>query len=98
MLGYFTAQNGPSSSAGSVYLGVLAWAGVTCVATAGGVRIFRLGSAPTLRGLAAAAAGLYYWFASAAIAARVGAAGPGTAAFTRCPGYTPGGGPGIGAI
>lgn len=81
VLGYFTARNGPLGSAGSVYLGIAGWAGGSYLATTVAVRAWNVSSAAAIRALAAAAAGLYYWFASAAFAARLGVGGFGTTAL-----------------
>jgi hypothetical protein len=81
VVGYFTASNGPLRSAGAVYLGAAAWALASFLTTAAVTQAARLTSAGALRGLAAAAAGLYYWFASDVMATRLGIAGGGTAAL-----------------
>jgi hypothetical protein len=64
VIGYYTTQDGPLASAGSVYLNVAVWALGSYLAAGLLVRLFRLGAARAMVLLAAVAAGLYYWFAA----------------------------------
>lgn len=78
---YYTTADVSLGGAGAVYLHVLIWAAVSYVLVTAAVRVFNLGAGPTLTVLAAAAAGLYYWYASPIVAETLGAAVVGTAAL-----------------
>jgi hypothetical protein len=62
--GYDLTQDGPLSSAGTVYLTVAAWAVLSYLTTYVVARVFRLSATVSMRLLAVAAIGLYYWFAA----------------------------------
>jgi len=81
VVGYSTATNGPLASAGGVYLRVVAWAAASYLVTAVVVLMWKPTWARALRSLAAAAAGLYYWFTSVVVATRVGGGSVGTTAL-----------------
>jgi hypothetical protein len=73
VMGYYTTADGPISSAGSVYLNVAAYAVisyaiVTAVTMFAGVE-FQV----VLPTLAAAAVGIYYWYAAPLMAEALGA-------------------------
>jgi len=78
VLGYYLLENVPLRAAGTVYLEVVLWAGASYLVTLAAASAFDLRAANTIRGLGAAAAGIYYWFASAVIASWVGAGDAGT--------------------
>ena len=73
VLGYFTTVDGPLASAGSVYLRVGGWAGLSYLLAAAAVLSFKIPAARVFPTLGALAAGLYYWFAAPKLAAAVGA-------------------------
>lgn len=64
VLGYYTTQDGPLATAGSVYLHIAVWALASYLATVLLVWLFRASAIRAMVVLAAAAAGLYYWFAA----------------------------------
>ncbi len=64
VLGYNLTQDGPLATAGSVYLDIAVWALASYLATILLVRLFRASAMRAMVVLAAAAAGLYYWFAA----------------------------------
>ena len=68
VVGYYTTQDGPLATAGTVYLTIAAWAGGSYILTQLVVRAFRIRSALAIPALAAVAFALYYWFAAALIA------------------------------
>jgi hypothetical protein len=72
VLGYFSTENGPLSTAGGVYLEVFAYAAAGYLGVAALCGMFRLGIDATLTVLAALAVGTYYWFAAPASAAYLG--------------------------
>lgn len=72
VLGYFLTENGPITSAPSVYLEVFGAAAASFGVVAVLNGIFRITPARMLTGLAAAAAGIYYVFAAPATAAYLG--------------------------
>lgn len=78
VLGYYTATDGPLSSAGTVYLTVAGWAAASYGVTAVVTRVFDLDWAPAVRWLAAVAVSIYYWYAAEVITKRLGLLGPGT--------------------
>ena len=67
VVGYYTTQDGPLSTAGAVYGHVAIWALASYLATVVLVRAFNTNAGRTMVLLAASAAGLYYWFAAATI-------------------------------
>jgi hypothetical protein len=69
VVGYYTTQDGPLSSAGAVYLTVFGWALASWVITAAVVRVGGLSAARITPILAGLAVGLYYWFAAPLLAA-----------------------------
>lgn len=64
VVGYYTTQDGPWTAAGSVYLHVAVWVLGSYLATVLLVWLLRASAARAMAVLAAAAAGLYYWFAA----------------------------------
>ena len=78
VIGYYTTTDVLLASAGTIYLSVMTWAGVSYLLTALAVRILNVSVALALTILAAGAAGLYYWFAAPIIASTLGVAGVGT--------------------
>ena len=67
VIGYYTTPDGPLASAAFVYGWILLWSLASYVVTLALVELFLLEAAQITTLLAAAAAGLYYWFASRAI-------------------------------
>jgi nitrite reductase (NADH) large subunit len=67
VIGYYTTQDGSWASAGSVYLNVAMWAAISYVTTLIVVSTMKANAARTMTVLAAAAIGLYYWYAAAAV-------------------------------
>ena len=67
VVGYYTTQDGPLATAGAVYTNVALWALGSYLATVVLVRLFDTGVSRAMVVLAAAAAGLYYWFAAVTI-------------------------------
>lgn len=76
--GYFLTQDGPAGSAGGVYLTVGAWSLGSYLATTLAVYVLDLSAPIATALLAAIAAGLYYWFASATVVAELGMPGAAT--------------------
>lgn len=64
VVGYNTTQDGLLATAGSVYLHIGVWALASYLATVLLVWLFRVSAVRAMVVLAAAAAGLYYWFAA----------------------------------
>ncbi len=77
IVGYYTTVNGPLATAGAVYLHVALWAAGSYALTALTVLLLKVPAARMLPVLAAAAVGLYYWYAGPLVAEAlaVGAAG-----------------------
>ncbi|MEZ4700252.1 MAG: hypothetical protein R2834_07985 [Rhodothermales bacterium] len=69
VLGYFLTENGPIGAAPAVYFDVLGAAAASYVVTAAIYGMFKVSASRMLTGLAAAAAGIYYWYAAPATAA-----------------------------
>ena len=69
ILGYGTLADGPLSTAAGVYLHIAMWCLGSYLVVAALTLVLRLSSAVALVAIGAAAAGLYYWFAAAAIGA-----------------------------
>ena len=67
VIGYNTLQDGPLGTAALVYGHVLAWMAGSFLVAGVVVLALRLTAARAMLGLAAAAAGLYYWFGSRTI-------------------------------
>ncbi|MCI0455839.1 MAG: hypothetical protein L0Z62_02505 [Gemmataceae bacterium] len=78
VVGYYTTANGPLVTAGWIYLHVTVWAVASYLGTALLVRTLNLSAPPTLALLAAAAVGLYYWFAAPLLASALEMAQAGT--------------------
>jgi hypothetical protein len=68
VLGYFTVVDGPMSSALGVYLHIALWASLSFGVTAFVVGLINIGSQQAITALAAAGAGIYYWFAASSTA------------------------------
>jgi hypothetical protein len=81
VVGYYTAQDGPLASAGSVYLNVAVWALGSYLVAGLLVWLFRLSATRALILLAAVAAGLYYWFAADTITTAFAIQGTATVAI-----------------
>jgi len=64
VLGYNLTQDGPLSSALAVYTTVIGWAAASYVITFVFVHVLRFTAAESMRLLAVAAVGTYYWFAA----------------------------------
>lgn len=69
IIGYGTLTDGPLSTAGSVYLHMALWVLGSYLMTTALALVLRLSSAVAMVLLGATAAGLYYWYAAASIAA-----------------------------
>lgn len=69
IVGYGTLTDGPLSTAGSVYLHIAVWCLGSYLVVAALTLVLRLSSAVAMVLLGTAAAGLYYWYAAAAISA-----------------------------
>ena len=72
VVGYYLRSDGPLAVAGATYLTVALGAAVSYLAVTALVTAFRIPAGPALTGLAAAAVGLYYWFAAPVLADAVG--------------------------
>ncbi len=81
VVGYYSIQDEPLAAAGSVYITIVAWAGGSYLLTQLVVRAWRVSAAMATLVLAAAAGGLYYWFAAPLIASALGISGVGTVAI-----------------
>ena len=68
VVGYFTVADGSLAGAAGTYLHVLLWAGASYLAAGLLVLALRLQSTIMMPALAAAAVGLYYWFAAPGMA------------------------------
>lgn len=71
VFGYFTLEDVPLSGAPGVYLHILLWAAISFLAVAAATLLLPMRNRRILRGLAALAVGLYYWFAVPGIAVAV---------------------------
>lgn len=74
VVGYFMTTDSALAAAPSIYLTVALWAGGSYLAVAGIVWLLRARAGVVLPVLAAAAAGLYYWFVAPTVAATLGVA------------------------
>ena len=72
IVGYFTSENGPLSTAPAVYLHMLAWSAVSLGLLGAAVLLARVSAKIALPLLGALAIGLYYWFAAPALARAYG--------------------------
>jgi hypothetical protein len=72
VVGYFTSQNGALSTALAVYLHVLQWAAASLLVLGALVFLTRITSRVALPLLGGLSFGLYYWFASPALAVAYG--------------------------
>jgi nitrite reductase (NADH) large subunit len=72
VFGYFTAANGPLTSAPQVYLHMLMWSGVSAGLTALLVLFWPQQNRRILLGLGAAAVATYYWFAAPTLSSTLG--------------------------
>lgn len=75
IVGYFTSQNGSLSTVLAVYLHVLQWAAASIIVLGALVLLARITSRVALPLLGGLSFGLYYWFASPAIAEAYGGGG-----------------------
>ena len=73
VIGYFTTTNGDLASAGAVYLRVLGFAIASYAIVAAATTAFRMRAALAMPLLGAIALGLYYWYATPALALAYGA-------------------------
>jgi hypothetical protein len=71
VLGYFTLEDVPLSGAPDVYLHILLWAAISYLVAMAVAKLLTIRNRRILRGLAAVAVGLYYWFAAPGIAVAV---------------------------
>lgn len=78
IVGYFTQDDVALSAAGAVYQHVVMWALASYVATAVLARVTGVRAGTAMVALAAASAGLYYWFAAASISTAWGLPTPST--------------------
>ena len=76
IFGYFGISDGPLASAGTTYLHIATWAFISYLAVSILVLIVNKPSAYIFPLLAAAAIGIYYWFASPSMLSFFGLAGP----------------------
>jgi nitrite reductase (NADH) large subunit len=81
VVGYYTTQDGAWTTAGSVYLHVAVWMLGSYLATAILVWLLKASAARAMVVLAAAAAGLYYWFAADTITTAFAIEGAATVAI-----------------
>lgn len=72
VLGYFTLDDVPLSGAPDVYLHILLWAAISYLLAVAATMLLPIRNRRILRGLAALAVGLYYWFAAPGMATAVG--------------------------
>jgi nitrite reductase (NADH) large subunit len=72
VFGYFTLEDVPLSGAPGVYLHILLWAAISYLLAVAATMLLPARNRRLLRGLAALAVGLYYWFAAPGFAAAVG--------------------------
>ena len=73
VVGYYTTVDGPISEAGSVYLNVLVYSAISYAIAAAVTQLAGVDFQVMLPALAAAAVGIYYWFAAPLMAEAVGA-------------------------
>lgn len=78
VVGYFTTTDVSLAAAGSIYLHVAMWAGGSYLVTVLLVRMLKVRAVVVLPVLAAAAVGLYYWFAAPQVASTLGVVSAGT--------------------
>ncbi|MHC5010673.1 MAG: hypothetical protein ACYTG6_06935 [Planctomycetota bacterium] len=69
VLGYYQEVDGPLDTAGAVYLGIAGWTAASYVLVFAVVWLTNLGATTVMPLLAAAAAGIYYWYAAPILAA-----------------------------
>jgi len=72
VLGYFTTADGPPGTALSTYAQVVAWSGISWIATTSAVVRWKIEPQKALPVLGAVAAGAYYAFAAPQLAAAIG--------------------------
>lgn len=73
VVGYFNTADSPLGETAQIYLQVAAWVAASLVLTWAIVVLFEVGTRRLLPTLAAAAVGLYYWYAAPDLAAAVAA-------------------------
>lgn len=81
VVGYYTTQDGPLTTAGAVYLHVGLWMVASYAVTAALVTGMNISARQAFPLLAATAVGLYYWFAVPLVAAALGMGDVGTTVF-----------------
>ena len=72
VFGYFTIEDVPLAGAVGVYVHVLGWAAASYLLALAAAGLLPVRNRQVLRGLAALAVGLYYWYASAPLAEAIG--------------------------